>query len=125
MLKEIRQQLTDDLLPRLGIFRSFTIHVAEELPGSSVAIYANGTVSQPVVVIDAEEHRALAKEINMSRSEERRSLTVSIVHELGHAVQEAHGLENDEEWAEEFARRYVDTGEILPIVGVDKLKDFS
>jgi hypothetical protein len=107
-LVRFHEMLEMDLFPKLGLFRSAKFEFVRDL-GGDVAKYVNGTVSAPVVVIDL---GAIQRHcVNMGECD--REIRLSILHELGHAVQEAYGVEMDEAWAEAFARNYLFGGEVM------------
>jgi len=105
------EQWNNKLFPQLKLFRTVTVHFGN-LPAEQVATYANGTVSEPVVIVDIDNIKMICKEMG----DERYCLThvgISILHEIGHAIQEAHGKEFEEDSAEEFGREYFDHGRII------------
>lgn len=101
MVNNIVAKLKSNLLPAIRVFRDFNVQFVTGL--DDLGRYAYGTYSHPVVMLDMK---------NIQQSCERHGvecelgIETTIVHELAHAIQEAHGMEMDEEEAEEFARQW-------------------
>lgn len=68
-----------------------------------VATYISGTQPWPVILIDIED---TIKAIGQSGENIIDAIKTSIVHELGHAIQEGMNMPFIEEEAEEFAQLY-------------------
>ena len=103
-VQQIVGELRKGLLPQLGIFRNFTVSYASpNSMGGVLGRYVDGTVSEPVVMLDL---AAIQESCEDYRLPLELGIETTIVHELGHAIQEAHDLEDDEEDAEEFARQW-------------------
>ena len=64
----------------------------------AVAMYANGTSSEPVVLLDIDAYDQLPE------SERPGAIADSVLHELRHAVQESLGISFDEDDAEHGAK---------------------
>ena len=97
----IQAELMRDLIPQLEGFDSFSVAYAEDL--TSLGIYADGTSSAPVIVLDAHNILESVDEFGVGLDT---AIETTIVHELGHAVQEAQGREYDEDEAEGLAHSY-------------------
>ena len=103
-IEEYTQELNSKLLPKLGIFRSFKVEFVNSLYHEAIAQYISGTYSSPVVVIDVGNTKAYCD--SSDGSECGRTIKMSILHELAHAIQEASGVDLDEDQAEDFAVSY-------------------
>ncbi len=98
------------LFSKLKLFRTVKVHFGS-LGTKLIAIYVNGTYTEPVIIVDIFNIKDTCKEIG----DENQCLThvaVSILHEIGHAMQEAQGKEFNEDDAELFATDYFDFGQI-------------
>jgi hypothetical protein len=104
-----RADLTRTLLPRLGIFAGFDVHFVKHLRGR-LGRYVDGTVSRPAVVLCLKAIRDACDEYGLDYE---LGVVTTIVHELGHAVQESKGLPPNEAEAEAFARAWWERREIL------------
>jgi hypothetical protein len=115
---EVVKDIKEYLIPQLRIFKSFDVYFVKKLGGGHLGRYIDGTRSHPFIVVD----EAACKRTSMRSfgGIERHGvdlLTViqtTILHELGHAVQDALGLEMDEEQAERFAHTYWKGACIIP-----------
>lgn len=118
-VQRIIDDVSEKLLPQMG-FEKMQVFFVEpggfgvnENSTSPVAIYCNGTSSEPVIGLDLYAILDICKEMDEPIF---RHVEVSIVHELGHAYQEAMGAEDhddfEEDDAEEFARHWVDFREV-------------
>ena len=102
--KEIVEELRRDLIPRLGLFRNFTVfYVSPNSLGGQLGRYAGGTVSEPVIMLDLDTIKRSCREYKVDLDV---GIETTIVHELGHAIQEASGLGDDEREAERFAHQW-------------------
>lgn len=122
-IETVIERVRKDLVPALTFNEKHEIDVffSEHMglhgaAGSEVmAIYCNGTQSRPVVGFDLQLLRDLCHEEGLNFMHQ---FEISLAHELGHAYQESAGLDDDHEHgfdeddAEEFARAWVDAGEI-------------
>lgn len=80
-----------------------------------VAMYVNGTGDYPVILLNVDVIEDVANEEEYSDNEYAVGLIGSIIHELGHAYLEANGLPtygHDEDVVEDFAREYLDVGNV-------------
>jgi len=97
-------EMREKLLPQLRLFKNFTVfYAAPHSLGGKLGRYSNGTVSEPVIVLDTEAIRGACEKYDLPVE---LGVETTIAHELAHAIQEAEGLEDDEEQAEEFARQW-------------------
>lgn len=91
-----------DVLPELEEIQTLEVHYGHLNPGM-IATYVNGTRSWPVIVVDA--HHILAE---IEKNDIKDAVWMTLLHELGHAMQDILDREPDEEGAEEFARSIYD-----------------
>ena len=96
------KELHEKLLPQLKIFKTIRVEYVLLRP-SQLAVYISGTKSAPVIGIDIENTQIACEQYG---GECIKALKMSILHELGHAIQEALGKNLDEEEAEDFAYQY-------------------
>lgn len=109
---QFQEELNANLLPRLGIFRSFKVEFVNSLYHKAIATYIRGTYTSPVVAIDIGNTEVACSKYADSCIQ---AVKTSILHELAHAIQESKGLEFDEDEAEKFAVDYYYYGKILEI----------
>lgn len=103
-IKQIVSELKRDLLPRLGIFRNFSVfYVSPNSLGGRLGRYSSGTVWEPVVMLDIDLIKKSCREYKVTFEI---GIETTITHELGHAIQEAFGLGDDEREAERFAHQW-------------------
>ena len=101
------------LFKELGVFRSITVEYVDVGRGD-IAIYAFGTYSHPVIMIDEKETLKALKEYKMEDDWEL-AIETSILHEIAHALQEYKDKPLDETEAEDFAYAYYNYGQINKI----------
>jgi hypothetical protein len=94
--------LKSNLLPKIGFIQNIKIgYIKRE--DDAIALYINGTQPWAVILINIEGTKEAIQQYG-GRIED--AIEMSIVHEIGHAIQEGMDLEFDEEQAEEFAFQY-------------------
>lgn len=104
LIRNICKDIKKDLLPKLKMFKDFEV-TPVILNGDSIAVYCFGTEQLPIIGIDIQNHLdALIDEYDNFGT----AIRMSILHELGHAMQQYQDKEFDEEEAEDFARDYSD-----------------
>lgn len=103
-------KLNAELLPRLGVFKSFRVEFIYLRPGE-MGTYINGTCSAPVIGVDVDETKAACQKYGDECLE---AVEMTILHELGHAIQESKGQSLNEDEAEIFASSYYYQKEINP-----------
>ena len=110
------KRAVEELLPALGI-NCVILFLAEKgaLPDNTVGIHVDGTSGCPVIGIDI----ATLRENLAYREDFTHEIMMTIAHELGHALinQRLDGCDacrhhNEEDAVEEFARDWVDGGNI-------------
>ncbi len=96
----LAQQAADTICSEhQDLFASARVYPAR-LAGGAVAVYANGTGQEPVVVIDFAAHEAGVPSGSASDA-----VIDSVVHEMRHAAQEVLELPFDEDEAERGSAR--------------------
>lgn len=110
LISALSRDLHAKLLPALGLFRRFRIAFAELAP-NLLARYADGTHSEPVVVLDVEANRRAADRAGVGFE---LAIATSLLHELGHAIQACAGAAPKECGAEAFARAWYEDGYVEP-----------
>ena len=110
VFSNMKNKIASELLPQLNAFDDFELAFVIFNDIDTLGVYCNGTQSRPVICIDmhnvcreSDNYGLLAIDITES----------TILHELGHALQEWSGLEYDCEWAEDFAYEYLRFGTVI------------
>lgn len=101
-------KLESELLPQLGLFKKIAIHFTASF--DELGRYVDGTYTQPVIMLNLARIVAACREYNLDCP---LGVQTTILHELGHAIQEATGKPMDEDTAERFAKEYYETGRIV------------
>ena len=102
LIRNICKEIKKDLLPKIKMFKDFEV-TPIILNGDSIAIYCFGTEQLPVIGIDIQNHLDTLIDDNDNFGT---AIRMSILHELGHAMQQYKGKEFDEREAEDFAFDY-------------------
>jgi len=118
--ESVIEEINSKIMPVVDMEMAKAAYLTLEDRG--IAVYISGTAPYPVFGIDI---KAIAKACeNMCGEyggdvcvEVRIGIRSSLMHELGHAIQDWMDLPMDEEQAENFARIYCDTGEIMTLNG--------
>ena len=116
LVREIKQELRTELLPHLKrFFSDFEVHfircsasLETSADGSAemvtyVGVYIHGSHEKPIILLDMDEIRSSCREYD---SDFRSCVESTIVHELGHAIQEWYGVIHAEHEAEGFAEHW-------------------
>lgn len=112
LIADIVKEIQEKLVPKLKVFKTFKVEPVVDLNPGTLAEYISGTYSAPVIAIDLGNIDIACEEYN---SQCGVAIETTIVHELGHALQEAKGKPFDEDEAEEFAYQWHYFREIHPI----------
>ena len=112
---QVMSEINTQLLPKIGMGKAKAAYIKNE--ANTVAVYAHGTAPYPVFMVNLKEIQDTCQEmVNEYGGDIEQELYIgirsSLIHELGHAIQDWMGLEYDEDEAEDFARHYCDFGEI-------------
>ncbi len=99
--EEVMNDINNNLMPQIGMGKAKTAYI-EDADGA-LAKYVHGTQPYPVFVIDLESIRRGAEKYGVDIGGQ---IEATLIHELGHAIQEWMGLEMDEDEAESFAEHY-------------------
>ena len=102
-------KLKKELLPQLEDIEDMKVGYIQNTGTDMIAKYINGTNSWPVFLIDIESTKKGVRELGLNIYDQ---IEMSILHELGHAIEECNGFPFDEHRAEEFAFNYHFLGEI-------------
>lgn len=102
LIKDICQEIKENLLPKLNVFKDFEV-TPIILDKGTVAVYCFGTEEFPVIGIDIQSHIDGLAEVD---DDIETGIRMSILHELGHAIQQYKGKEFNEREAEDFAFDY-------------------
>lgn len=110
-VRRFERRLKARLLPKLGMFGDFQLLFAQAgaLGMNVLGQYVWGSCSKPIVLIDIQTHRdvTLRQRVNFWRL-----IRVTVVHELGHAIQDWHWRPFNNQEAEYFALGFVEIGVI-------------
>lgn len=90
------------------IFRNFQIHFVKGT--GRLGKFVDGTASEPVILLDEQELRGASKKYGVDLAT---AIESTMMHEIGHALQEVNGLPKSEEQAERFAKEYWETGSVM------------
>lgn len=111
LIESIVKEIQKKLLPRLKVFKTFEV-IPIHLNSDQLATYINGTYSSPIIGIDLGNIKTACEEYSSNCGT---AIETSIVHELGHALQEAAGKSFDEDEAEDFAFQWHNFREVKNI----------
>lgn len=113
LVKEIKQELRTELMPHLKrFFSDFEVHfircsvnIKTSADGSMemvtyVGVYIHDSHEKPIILLDIDEMRSACQEYD---SDFRSCIESTIVHELGHAIQDWYDVVHAEYEAEWFA----------------------
>lgn len=98
IVERVTKQIARDIK---SIIPSFEVGFVKNT--GRLGVFISGTESLPVVALDVGCIRQTAKKHDVPL---KTTIESTIMHELGHALQEIHGLEMDEVIAEDFAFSY-------------------
>jgi hypothetical protein len=105
--EDILNNINTKILPEIGMGRAKNAYIKEDK--NILARYIFGTAPYPVFVINIDAIKKGAKryKVNMGVAIES-----TIMHELGHAIQDWMNLDLDERQAEDFAFNYTTYGQL-------------
>ena len=108
-----------ELLPKLKMIDDFKIIFGNIKGNDALGLYINGSYAwKPIFVLDLINLRNACSKYGSFISS---AIETTILHEIGHAIQDSLGLEDimwtdeAEDEAEEFAYQYYTFGKIMPI----------
>lgn len=115
LTKIIAKKLNEDLMPQLrskgvGLMEISFVNLEED---NILGKYVNGTYGRPVFVIDIANIISGSLMYDVPQDV---AIETTLLHEIGHAIQDANRLELNEELAEDFAEHYHYNRKILDIV---------
>ena len=110
-------QEINTLIPtlKLGMGKASVHYIKNE--SDTVAVYAHGTGSNPVFMINLEEIDSVRDQLRQDDIQPVNIITdikMTLFHEFAHAIQDLLELEYDEDEAEDFAISYVDHNSVTP-----------
>jgi hypothetical protein len=101
------------LLPLLGVFAGYKCAFVKGLGRGTLGRYVDGTSNHPYIALSWSAINRMAEKHDIDHEI---VIETTIVHELGHALQEALGLETSgpkaEDQAERLAKQWHDTREV-------------
>lgn len=102
--------LKKQLLPQmLDVVKGMKIGYIKQEYNKGIAIYINGTAPWPVILINIEETKNAIKQYGGDIGD---AIEMSILHEMGHAIQQASEMPFNEQQAEDFAFNYQFLGQL-------------
>jgi hypothetical protein len=107
IVADITKRLKLFLLPKIGYFNDFKIGYIKGI--DAMGIYISGTTELPFIGVCLPVVKRTCREFKCPLEV---GLETTILHEIGHAIQEYCGMPMDEEQAEDFAQNYWDYGMI-------------
>lgn len=113
-VNNVISNIKSQLLPQIQSFIDFSdikVHFVTNLGSGFLGKYVNGTHSFPVIVIDLENCEEVTSNYNLLYVET--TIETTILHELGHAIQECLGISQDEKEAEKFAFEWYKNRKII------------
>jgi hypothetical protein len=105
-LSNVLEEIKIEVLPKIKIKEPIIYYGAKtkDCLGKFLGFdYINNKRNRPIIRLNCKEIMKSSKEYGINLYD---NLLTTILHELGHAVQEIKGLEFNEEKAEEFAYNY-------------------
>jgi hypothetical protein len=104
LILELIVELKTKLLPKLKVFSNFAVYPVKLMP-KQLGVYCSNTSKSGTAIIglDIKNHIEACKKYKVNLGT---ALETSILHELGHAIQDYKGKAFDEDEAEEFASDY-------------------
>jgi len=98
--QEIIKYISSNLLPKLNI-PNIDVHFVKNI--NRLGKYISGTYSKPVVILDINKIQDGMKQYNVDI---KTAIETTIVHELGHAIQEKFNIPPNEEQPEALAYQW-------------------
>ena len=102
IISQITKEIKKDLLPKLKLFKNFKITKIYRGDEVYLGYYKYNSYEEPIIKLNIPE----IKECISDKAPLDLIIETTILHELGHAIQEYKGKEFDEEKAEDFAYNY-------------------
>jgi hypothetical protein len=97
--EEVMNDINQKLIPEIGMGKAKVAYIKNDKT-NAIARYIFGTAPYPVFVINLE---AISREVEENGGNIGREIEMTLVHELGHAIQDWMNIEMEEDQAEEFA----------------------
>lgn len=110
-IKLIKRRLKKELLPKIKMFKDFKIVFGKGY--SNLGIYIGGSYHIPIIILNLIAIKQACKEYDNIPL--NCAIETTILHELGHAIQDYKQIIPNEEEAEEFAIDYYDFGIIRKV----------
>ena len=100
-LIQVEKEVRNDILHEIPDFQDFYLYQIKHTP--HLGKYVRKSFKKPIVLICVDTCKKAAKKYNLSM---RCVYLTTVLHELGHAIQEARGKSLNEEEAESVAYEY-------------------
>ena len=100
MLQRVKTEIEVHLLPLLQIIDGFEVAYVMGMRRNALGLYISGTSSHPYIALS---WNAIKRSCDENGVHYQTGIETTIVHELGHPLEEAMGLKADEERAEGLA----------------------
>ena len=102
LISQIEKEIKKNLLPKLKLFKNFKITKIYSGDEAYLGYYKYNSYKEPIIKLNIPE----IKECISDKAPLDLIIETTILHELGHAIQEYKGKEFNEEEAEDFAYLY-------------------
>ena len=111
MLERVKTETEVHLLPLLGVFSGFNAAYVKGMRRNTLGLYVNGTSSYPYIALS---WNAIKRTCDKYDVRYQVGIETTLVHELGHAIEDTMGLKANEERAEGLARCWHETRTVSP-----------
>jgi hypothetical protein len=106
-VRHIVGNIKDLLLPQLSrFFQDFEVHFVKKVRHNWVGVYIQGSYEKPIVLLDMVHINDVCRIWDVPRDY---AVETTIVHELGHAIEDWYEVCPSEQEVEEFARQWYDS----------------
>lgn len=102
IVDEVMKEINEELIPQIGMGKAKEAYIKNNA-GDRMGLYIYGTAPHPVFAIDLE---GIKKAVEEYGSNVGVAIETTLIHELGHAIQDWMGIPMDGHEAEEFAYQW-------------------
>jgi len=101
LVRKITAEIKEELMPHLArFFKDFEVHFAKKVKHNWIGIYIQGSYEKPIILLDMVHINNTCKKFDCNKY---CAIETTIVHELGHAIEDWHEVCSNEDEVEEFA----------------------
>jgi len=91
-------------MPQLAkFFQDFEVHFIKKIRHDWVGVYIRGSYEKPIILLDMEQINKICDRLDVHKD---CTIETTIVHELGHAIEDWYEVCTNEDEVEEFARQW-------------------